>query len=211
MDYGIIILSLVHRKRLPEGIVFLFGLVYGGGSNKVIESAYTVSGALTLSFIDIRTIEDVQTILGSLIDQPTYWRLMVHKLIPEGFLRCVYLDLDTLVLSELNLLFSYDLQGKTIGACIDYLPTMGDGVSNCTVLGLDSEKPYFNAGVLFIDIERYRQKDISNKVVTTVLENADHLLAKGKWPQNDQYGLNVLLVEDWLLPHSSNTQKYGII
>lgn len=115
------------------------------------------------------------------------------------------MDLDTLALEDFSELFTYDLENKTVGACIDYLDEVQDGISNWKELQLNPHKPYFNAGVLLIDIKRFRIKEITEKVIEIVKNNKQHLLASGKWPQNDQYGLNVALYDDCLiLPESYN-------
>jgi lipopolysaccharide biosynthesis glycosyltransferase len=97
------------------------------------------------------------------------------------------------------------MQRKTVGACIDYLSEIKDGVDNWQELKLDPTLPYFNSGMMLIDVERYRNLHIIEKVVKVVLENSKYLSAKGKWVQNDQYGLNVVLIHDWLeLPRIFN-------
>jgi lipopolysaccharide biosynthesis glycosyltransferase len=143
--------------------------------------------------------------LGTLRGVPQYWRLVGPHIISKSIRRVVYLDLDTLILNDVAELYGYDMQGKTIAACVDYLGQIKDGVDNWKELKLDPSLPYFNSGMMLIDVERYTRLRIMEKVVKLVTENSNHLLAGGKWPQNDQYGLNVALVGDWVtLPQTYN-------
>lgn len=138
--------------------------------------------------------------LGKLMKNPVYLRL-IAPYVPyiNGAEKLLYIDLDTLILEDISDLFNYDLQGKTAGACIDYLPEMQYGVNNWESLNLEPHAPYFNAGVLLMDLPKYKAKEISYKVIKIVIENDEHLLAFGRWAQNDQYGLNVALVNDWVV------------
>lgn len=135
---------------------------------------------------------------GKLLDNPAYWRLIAPYIVGQAG-TFLYIDLDTLALEDFSELFSYDLKSKTVGACVDYLKKIKIGVSNWEELQLNPNKSYFNSGVLLIDVKRYRTNEITKKVIKIVKDNEEHLVAGGKWPQNDQYGLNVALYEDWLI------------
>ena len=159
---------------------------------------------IDIHFISISDIPE-RIILEEFVDSPTYWRVIAPYIVKSD--RLVYLDLDTLVLEDFPELFTWDLARATAAACIDYLPEVKDGVSNWESLGLQPNHPYFNAGMILIDTQKWLKKDISNKVIQIVQQNGANLLAKGKWPQNDQYGLNIALINDWVaLP---NTYNYG--
>lgn len=181
-------------------------VIHNGLSEVTISNLNKLSEGVDIKLINIEEISQ-KNILGEFINQPTYWRFLVDIFVPENIDRCLYIDLDTLILTDLGVLFNYDLEGNTIGACLDYLTTIADGVSNWEPLSLDPEKPYFNAGVLLIDLAKFRKNNISQNAVEIVVRNSNHLLAKGKWPQNDQYGLNVVLIDDWLM--SPRVYNYG--
>lgn len=182
-------------------------IIHENLGSKIMAEASNIAGhRLKVSFLDFHNWPDVQ-LFGSLQEAPHYWRLIAPHIIDEGIKRVIYLDLDTLILDDLVELYSYDMHGKTIAACVDYLKEMKDGVNNWQELELDPSLPYFNSGMMLIDVERYKSLRIMEKVLKLVAENDDHLLAKGKWPQNDQYGLNVALVGDWVA--LSQIYNYG--
>ncbi len=173
-------------------------IIHGGLERDVVEKTEKIArGHFHLSFYNIHDYSNKDA-FGDLLRSPAYWRFIAPQVV-EGAERVFYVDLDTLILGDLSSLFTHNLHGNTIGACLDYLPEVQDGVNNWQELRLDPHAPYFNSGVLLIDIHRYKEKKVSERVLEIVTKNCDHLLAKGKWPQNDQYGLNVALISDWLV------------
>jgi lipopolysaccharide biosynthesis glycosyltransferase len=74
---------------------------------------------------------------------------------------------------------------------------MRDAVANWEALALDPDAPYFNSGVLLIDLVAWRAAEVSQRALFICEEHSDRLLAQGKWPQYDQYGLNVTLMGRW--------------
>jgi len=116
----------------------------------------------------------------------TYVRLLIDKLLPEGIERLIYLDVDLIVRSDLSKLWHQDLNGKTIAAVRDAIP-----YSRHSVLGLPAGAPYFNAGVMLIDLVRWRLKQIGARALNFACEDPDSLFC---W---DQCALNFILYEDW--------------
>lgn len=127
---------------------------------------------------------------------PHYFRLLAPFLLPAHS-RAVYMDADTVVVEDISPLWATDLEGYAVAAMRDYLPRVRDAISNWEELGLDPESPYFNSGVLIMDLDRWRKERVAERVLSVCDRNQDKLLAKGKWPQFDQYGLNVVLNNQW--------------
>ncbi len=76
----------------------------------------------------------------------TYLRLLLDSILPPSIGKCVYLDCDVLVRTDIARLFSIDLQGALLGAVRDL--AFNDASSACSNhLGF-----YFNAGVLLLDM-----------------------------------------------------------
>lgn len=131
--------------------------------------------------------------------RPHYFRCLVGSLLPESEARCLYLDADTIARRDLTPLWTTDLAGHPAAAALDYfLARCGDAIVRCTELGVDPESPHFNSGVMLIDLDMWRDKGIGVAALQICLDNPDELLAQGKWPQYDQFGLNVVLHRDWL-------------
>jgi lipopolysaccharide biosynthesis glycosyltransferase len=87
------------------------------------------------------------------ISVATYARLLLSEFLPHDVRRAVYLDADVLVRGDLAYLFEVDLAGAPVGAVRDFL-----------------ERPsrFFNAGVLAIDVERWRTDALGEKALERV-------------------------------------------
>lgn len=88
-------------------------------------------------------------------------RLFVGTMLPKEVERVIYLDCDTVVLSSLKGLWNTDLRGKLFGAVME--PTIYPKVKKR--IGLSEKSPYFNSGVLLIDVRQWREKDAEKQLV----------------------------------------------
>ncbi|STO96482.1 glycosyltransferase family 8 protein [Helicobacter canis] len=88
----------------------------------------------------------------------TYLRLLLDSILPPSIGKCVYLDCDVLVRTDIARLFSYELHGALLGAVRDL--AFNDASSACSNhLGF-----YFNAGVLLLDMEKWRESKASKRL-----------------------------------------------
>src|ERR1700754_1405959 len=81
------------------------------------------------------------------------------------------MDVDTLVLGDLGELFTLDLGGRVLAAAIEPSdPTLGSprGLEHHAEVGLPPDLPYFNAGVLVIDLDRWRADEVGVRAVEHV-------------------------------------------
>jgi len=124
----------------------------------------------------------------------TYLRLFAPYIIPKETKRVIYLDVDMIVLEDISKLWHTDIQGHLFGAVRDIAETVDStwsGIPNYKQLGLDPKTRYFNAGLLVIDPIKWREADVSNKVIENLIINKEYVNLA------DQYGLNVTLVNQW--------------
>lgn len=106
-------------------------------------------------------------------------RLLLDKLLPKKLDRVLYLDGDTIVRGSLSDLYSIDMQNKAIAASIE--PTIDKKRKHS--LGLDG-LPYFNAGVLLVDLKNWRKNNVGKRIIDYYKENDGKLFA------NDQDAIN---------------------
>ncbi|MEF7616689.1 glycosyltransferase family 8 protein [Aquincola sp. MAHUQ-54] len=122
-----------------------------------------------------------------------YARLLIPDLLPADVGRALYLDADMVVLEDLASLWDTDLGGRSVGAVRDRIGHVGapGGLVNHAALGIPADAPYFNSGLLLMDLARWRALGIGRRVVE-YLETHRDLIQMG-----DQDGLNALLHHDW--------------
>jgi hypothetical protein len=66
-----------------------------------------------------------------------------------------------------------------------------DGLQRHQELGIPCGHPYFNAGVMVVNVERWRRSNVSERVMAFIRRNASEL------KYCDQDGLNAILWKDW--------------
>jgi len=120
------------------------------------------------------------------VSAASYARMLVAQVLPLDIVRILYLDCDVIVRGDLGELWDTDLCGKTVGAIRDV-----GGYNRHSVLGLPQGAPYFNAGVLMIDLRRWRTRDIGRRSLLFVQTHPERL----QWW--DQCALNLMLHDDW--------------
>ena len=94
-------------------------------------------------------------------DISTMGRLFAGDVLPDTVERVIYLDCDTVVLKPLRKLWEMDLRGAVLGAAQE--PTIYREVKD--YLGMRPEEPYFNAGVLVMDMKAWRAEGLRDKVL----------------------------------------------
>lgn len=106
-------------------------------------------------------------------------RLVLDKLLPENIDRVLYLDGDTIVRDSLTNLWNTDMEKCVIGASIE--PTTSVARRESLSMG---EHPYFNAGVLLIDLKKWREQKIGQQILEYYRQKEGKLFA------NDQDAIN---------------------
>lgn len=132
---------------------------------------------------------------GAVLHRSTWYRLLLPRLLPEAA-RILYLDADILVVDPIEELLDADLEGRALGAVQNlrapYVSSV-DGLTAWQHLDLDPALPYFNAGVLLIDADRWRRDDVESTAIAT----AHDLYDRGLLPMADQDTLNAVFAGAW--------------
>ncbi|HHW7568535.1 TPA: glycosyltransferase family 8 protein [Mannheimia haemolytica] len=86
----------------------------------------------------------------------TYARLKLDEYLPN-LDKILYLDVDTLTTNSLSELWNIDLYDFSIGACYDsFIETNGYKLT----IGLSEHHHYFNAGVLLINMYKFKNSNV---------------------------------------------------
>nr|WP_173812953.1 glycosyltransferase family 8 protein [Dendrosporobacter quercicolus]NSL49161.1 glycosyltransferase family 8 protein [Dendrosporobacter quercicolus DSM 1736]SDM85950.1 Lipopolysaccharide biosynthesis protein, LPS:glycosyltransferase [Dendrosporobacter quercicolus] len=127
------------------------------------------------------------------ISKATYYRLTIVDIVPAAIEKIIYLDVDLLVRADIAGLWNADISGYLAGAVVDSGIEAVDRQKGLRkILGMPPQEPYFNAGVLFINAERWREKRTGAEVIRYINENAGRIVFA------DQDGLNAVLWGKWL-------------
>ena len=96
------------------------------------------------------------------------YRFILPDLLPS-LDRIIYLDVDTLVLSDLTELWRTDLEGKFIGVAKDELINLNGGLKI-----VYERKAYFNSGMLLMDLNLFRKYDICSNLIDFAIDVAEY-------------------------------------
>lgn len=88
----------------------------------------------------------------------TYYRLCIADLLPTQVSKVIYLDGDLIVRKSLAELYAFDAAQTGIAA----VPEPHESANER--LGIPTEADYFNAGVLVIDLDFWRQNDLTARL-----------------------------------------------
>jgi lipopolysaccharide biosynthesis glycosyltransferase len=121
----------------------------------------------------------------------TYLRLLIESMLPGSVDKILYLDSDVVVTDDVSALFDIDLGGKAIGA----VQEVGDHAGRLThsLPGQDvpDDLPYFNAGVMLIDLPEWRRQRVSERAFALLDRHGERL----RW--SDQDALNLAVAGKW--------------
>lgn len=121
-------------------------------------------------------------------------RLLMDKLLPDTLERALYLDGDTVDIRSLGDLWATDLHGKVLGGCIEATYDR----KKKRKLGLESY-PYINAGVLLVDLKKWKEADCFRRIVVYYQEHQTELFAA------EQDAINAVLKDEiYYLPPKYN-------
>lgn len=137
----------------------------------------------------------IRSAAGVFVTSGVYARLLIGDSLPDDWRRVIYLDSDTITRFPLNDLWNIDLRGKVLGAVRDdYVPTISSpyGVPRWHELGLNADLPYFNSGVMVVDLESWRKHDIGEQAVDYLSRHPAEIQLF------DQDALNAVVAGRWL-------------
>lgn len=165
--------------------------------------------------IFVRWLQPDLGLLGDLkitghVNALTYARLLMPRLVPDRHDRVIYLDCDLIVLGDLAELWDVPLGDRALlaaqdmtapwmdsavalenfAACAPYL-SAATALVNYEALGIAPKTPYFNAGVMVVNLARWRADDVAGRVLRYLRDHATFV----RWW--DQDGLNAVLHDQW--------------
>ena len=123
-----------------------------------------------------------------------YYRLLAPFFLPKDLHRILYLDPDTLVINSLRPLWEMDLKGNLFAAAAHTGKT--ELANNINQIRLGTDHPYFNSGVLLMDLDRGRQEIVAENIFRYTREHAKELLLPDQDILNAMYGFRALEIDD---------------
>jgi len=158
-----------------------------------------VQAAFARANIALQLVELPDDLFGGLygipgISRTTYARLFLSRIEPAAE-RLLWLDADTLTVASIDELLSIDLRGAPVAAAQDIVvPFVSSpyGVNAWQRLGIPPGTGLFQAGVMLIDLAKWREQQIEARTLEFVRTAPDETTLA------DQGPLNAILAGNWL-------------
>jgi lipopolysaccharide biosynthesis glycosyltransferase len=144
-------------------------------------------GTLRIYTIDSSTVKNfpMPVLGGSHISIATYYRLFASLILPQEIKKAIYLDCDIVIRGSLEPMWNIDLSDYALGAVYQNLER--PSYMDMDRLSIPHETGYFNAGVLLINLEYWRNHNVTNRLFQFIQEKGSVI------KQHDQDVLNAVL------------------
>jgi lipopolysaccharide biosynthesis glycosyltransferase len=183
--------SLIENLRPAVGVdLYVMGNDLTPDTRSKLEGAWGERVRLHWASLDNRKLELLRG-YGYMLSPAANFRLMAGSSLPDCVSKVIYLDADLLIRKDILEIWEQDMRGKIVLAVQDsYIQTLPAG---CLPVQERAEvqRPYFNSGVMVIDLAAWRAAGIEK----ACLETARRLQHRIRWL--DQHVLNTCLAGRW--------------
>lgn len=198
---GIMLTSLLDNNRDAEVTIHIVSAGLSASAitvlTDIVETGF--SQQIKFYFVGDDMIKNLPHFEHDYISLATYFRCFLTEILPDSIKKVIYIDCDILVLGSLKPLWNTDVSGYALAAVEDMNSSFTDKHLR---LGLNENYLYFNAGVLLVNLDYWRNHDVLPRLMTWLDKNRNRIVA------HDQDLLNAVLHEEvTYLPHRWNMQE----
>lgn len=182
---GVMLYSLFKNCAHPEkiNILLMDGNISQENKERIISIVKQFHAKIKLIKPDKKFFEGLKSYRHISIE--TYYRFQLIDNMKDE--KMLYLDADLVVLDNIENLYEKKFEDNIIFAVKD----PGGSIERKKELGIPVKNPYFNAGVLLVNCEKWKKENISEKAIKYLRENPE------KIQYADQDSLNVILKDKW--------------
>lgn len=138
---------------------------------------------------EINWIENVEIPFKLKLDRgsvSSFSRLFLGEALPKEVTKVLYIDCDIIIMDSLRELFSMEFNESIVQGVSDVL-----NKEYKKVLEIPANKPVFNAGVLYIDLEKWREERVEEKLISVIQKFNGNII------QGDLGVLNAVLYDSY--------------
>jgi lipopolysaccharide biosynthesis glycosyltransferase len=181
---AVMLFSLLENKKSPNPLLIYVMETDLSQANKQKLKAITARKRVKLKFIEMEKRDAPYLVFGH-VSKESYYRIHIPDILPN-LKKVLYLDCDMIVHDDITRLWETEVDGHFLAAVED--PAGPYRYEDLAV----PEHHYFNAGVLLLNLEKWREDGISDQVMNFLSDHPDKIWW---W---DQDALNAILHAKWL-------------
>ncbi|MDR7240806.1 glycosyltransferase family 8 protein [Neobacillus drentensis] len=183
---AVMLFSLLENKKSKNSLIFHVLETDLSEQNKLKLRRLVSRYRAEISFIKMdESLIDHYLISGH-ISKETYFRINIPELIDQKIHKVLYLDSDMIIHDDITRLWEININEAFLAAVED--PMGHYRIADLAI----TEDSYFNAGVLLINVTKWRKHAISDQVMRFLIENPSKIWW---W---DQDALNAILFDKWV-------------
>lgn len=155
------------------------------------------------SIISINSFDYSNLKISKHVTQSTYYRLSLAKILPQNLDKILFLDSDIIVNNSIEELTKLDFDSNCYLYAVNHNYRRNE-LARLSFAGFNSPK-YFNAGVMVIDLKKWREENVSEKLIEIAMKFNNKLLFwdqdvlniyfEGRWKEVD-YRYNAFALEE---------------
>lgn len=183
--------SVLVNTKVPQKIQFYLidDEIQQENKEKITKTVQNLGG--NIEFIKIKNSKLEDCYVSGELSRASYFRLDIANILGESIEKIIYLDCDLLVYDDIEKMWQLDMGGKPVAATCD-LGIMASArvrKQKNKFIGLPFDAPYFNAGVLMMDLKKWRDDNYAEAIIALATQN--------KYPNHDQDALNKFFMNNW--------------
>lgn len=183
--------SVLVNTKVPQKIQFYLidDEIQQKNKEKITKTVQNLGG--NIEFIKIKNSKLEDCYVSGELSRASYFRLDIANILGESIEKIIYLDCDLLVYDDIEKMWQLDMGGKPVAATCD-LGIMASArvrKQKNKFIGLPFDAPYFNAGVLMMDLTKWRRGNYAEAIIALATQN--------KYPNHDQDALNKFFMNNW--------------
>lgn len=183
--------SVLVNTKVPQRIQFYLidDEIQPENKEKITKTVQNLGG--NIEFIKIKNSRLEDCYVSGELSRASYFRLDIANILDKSIEKIIYLDCDLLVYDDIEKMWQLDMGGKPVAATCD-LGIMASArvrKQKNKFIGLPFDAPYFNAGVLIMDLKKWRDGNYAEAIIALATQN--------KYPNHDQDALNKFFMNNW--------------
>lgn len=186
---GATLLSVLKNSKENWNINIIYENLSSESKSRLNEMVKSYNSNINYIEMNKEILKKFKVGVGTHLSSIVFARLFIPEFLKNED-RAIYLDCDIVVLKPLEELYEMDLNGKSIGVILD---GKKDQKSSLQRLNLSSDRTYFNAGVMVMDLKSLRENGKFLKTIDYCL-NPDRELQL-----NEQDALNIMFENDYMI------------
>ena len=183
--------SVLLNTKSPDKIKFFLidDNIEQNNKNKILSTVKNLSG--NIDFVKITNNDLENCYVSGELSRASYFRLDIANILNDDIKKIIYLDCDLLVYDDIEKMWNIDMCNKPLAATCDYgiMASKRIRMQKNKYIGLPFDAAYFNAGVLMMDLDIWREYDYAKDIIKLATEN--------KYPNHDQDALNKFFMHNW--------------